>query len=238
MNSDILTICMLLITIIFSTISIILILEFVKKNQRTRNNNDKVVNINDERKYYEEQLYKIQYELMQNEKRWKEVNHLIINSQNLSPDIMYEKKAISTTFFENLGIDLNNIKPERKTVFVLTPFLDIENETFARIQKVCGEVDLKCSRGDEIYRDKDILSHIVSSILKANVVIANINGRNPNVFYELGICHAIGKPVILISKHRNNLPFDIKSKNIIFYKDFEQLQKLLKEELLKIFINN
>lgn len=81
-----------------------------------------------------------------------------------------------------------------------------------------------------------LLTHIITSILQSNIIIANINGRNPNVFYELGICHAIGKSVILILQSKKELPFDVINKNIIFYKNLDDLKFLLKSELLKIFI--
>ena len=236
-NIDVFSMCILILTVVVSLVALLLTLEYIKKNRYSRYNIEKTIRLDDERRYYEELLHKIQSELTENERRWKDVNHLIVNGQSTSQIDLNEKNIISKTFFENLGIDLSTIEIERKSVFVLTPFLDEESETFNKIKEVCGEVDLKCSRGDEVYRDKDILSHIVSSVLKSNIVIANINGRNPNVFYELGICHAIGKPVILISRTRNDLPFDIKSKNIIFYKDFSELQKVLKNELLKVFIN-
>lgn len=237
MNTDIFYMCILIVTVVFSLVSVLLTLEYIKKNRYFRYKQEKDTLLDEERRYYEEQLYKLQNELMENERRWKDANHLIINGQSETKIDLNEKNVFSKTFFENLGINLDTIEIERKSVFVLTPFIDEESKTFNQIKEVCGEVDLKCSRGDEVYRNNDILSHIISSILKSNIVIANINGRNPNVFYELGICHAIGKPVILISKTKNDLPFDIKSKNIIFYKDFSELQMELKSELLKIFIN-
>ena len=86
---------------------------------------------------------------MENERRWKDANHLIINGQSETKIDLNEKNVFSKTFFENLGINLDTIEIERKSVFVLTPFIDEESKTFNQIKEVCGEVDLKCSRGDE-----------------------------------------------------------------------------------------
>lgn len=41
--------------------------------------------------------------------------------------------------------------------------------------------------------------------------------RNPNVFYELGLAHAISKPVILISKSIDDVPFDLRSIRVLVY---------------------
>lgn len=65
-------------------------------------------------------------------------------------------------------------------------------------------------------------------IVKSNLIIANINGRNPNVLYELGIAQAFDKPVILISGEPENLPIDIKSKKFLIYKDYEELQEMIR----------
>ena len=67
-----------------------------------------------------------------------------------------------------------------------------------------------------MHRDKDIFTHIITPILQSYIIIVNINGRNPNVFYVLGICHALGKSVILISQSKKELPFDIIDKILFF----------------------
>ena len=238
--NDVISICVLVITVIAAIVSLLLTFEYMRKNRTKRyDEREKIAIIDDYRRHYEEMIYKLQSELMENQRRWQDVNHLIINGQNSTDvDLSKEKKLLSSSFFENLGINLSDTFVESKSVFVLTPFSEKEALTFQAIKTVCGEIDLKCSRGDEVYRENNILSHVVESILKANIIVANINGRNPNVFYELGICHAIGKPVIVISKTKNALPFDISAKNIIFYTTETDLQEQLKNEFLKIFINS
>lgn len=231
-------ICILIMTIVVSSSMIILILERIKKNRDYYNTD--YVHIDNTRKYYEDLVHSLQMELSDNERRWKDINHLLINGQLNEKKLLncaVSNKLISSNYFENLGIDINNISIEKKSVFVLTPFSKKEEQTYNIINSVCSEVDLKCSRGDEVFRDGTILSHIIKSILQSSIIIVNVNGRNPNVFYELGICHAIGKPVIIVSKSKIGLPFDISDKNIIFYKEPLDLQTKIKDELLKIFID-
>lgn len=223
---------------IASLVSLIVVLiEIITKN-RSRRYDEQLnrVRLDETRIYYEEKLHKIQSELVENERRWADVNHLILSAQKEN-ELSINNNESTEKILKNFGVDSFDFSEDKKSVFVLTPFLDKEYETFEIIKKTCVDVNLSCTRGDEVFRDKDILSHIIESIAKSSVIIANINGRNPNVFYELGICHSMGKPVILVSKNKNNLPFDIQSKNIVFYNDLTDLQAQLKNELLKIFID-
>jgi hypothetical protein len=48
-------------------------------------------------------------------------------------------------------------------------------------------------------------------------IIADLTGRNPNVFYELGIAHTLGKPVILLSQCIDDVPFDVRHNRVILY---------------------
>ena len=74
--------------------------------------------------------------------------------------------------------------------------------------------------------------------MQARIIVANITGRNPNVYYELGIAHAIDKPVIMIAQNKSDLPFDIRAKQIIFYNDNQQLEKELVQMLARVLANH
>lgn len=81
-------------------------------------------------------------------------------------------------------------------------------------------------------QEKDVIK--IESTTKANLIIANINGRNANVMYELGIAQAMDKPVLLVSKDPESLPVDIKSKRFLIYSDYENLKNLIRNELINI----
>jgi len=59
--------------------------------------------------------------------------------------------------------------------------------------------DALCQRGDDEILTVPLLDKINSLIQRADVVVADCTGRNPNVFYELGIAHALEKLVVLIT---------------------------------------
>jgi hypothetical protein len=60
-----------------------------------------------------------------------------------------------------------------------------------------------------------ITPKLLSELLDAQVVIADLTGRNPNVFYELGITHSFARPLISIADSSSSLPFDAKDERVI-----------------------
>ena len=62
------------------------------------------------------------------------------------------------------------------------------------------------------------MEDIWKRICGARVVIADCTGRSPNVFYEIGLAHAIGAPVILITQRKADVPFDLRHNRYIEYK--------------------
>ncbi len=78
--------------------------------------------------------------------------------------------------------------------------------------------EVKVERGDDLVLTAPILDKIGRLISQADVVIADCSGRNPNVFYELGMAHALGKPVILITSDAAELaPTDIRAFEFVSY---------------------
>ncbi len=86
----------------------------------------------------------------------------------------------------------------------------------ARIQQSYPDVTVE--RGDDRILTGTVLDKIASFIRQADVVIADCSGRNPNVFYELGMAHALGKPVILVtSDDVEEAPTDIRAFEFVSY---------------------
>jgi hypothetical protein len=82
-------------------------------------------------------------------------------------------------------------------------------------------------RGDHRILTKPLLEKIHAQIRAADVIIGDVTGRNPNVFYELGIAHAHEKPVILMTQDPpTEAPTDIRHLEFIVY-DMSKHQELL-----------
>ncbi|MDO8410399.1 MAG: nucleoside 2-deoxyribosyltransferase [Phenylobacterium sp.] len=104
--------------------------------------------------------------------------------------------------------------------FVLMPF-DQEFDDVYRlgIKEVATSLGVVAERVDEQSFSETILERIYRQIETADFIIADMTGRNPNVFYEVGYAHAKKKPVILITKDANDIPFDLKHHRHLIYGD-------------------
>jgi hypothetical protein len=106
------------------------------------------------------------------------------------------------------------------TCFVVMPFHSLFDAEYQRvIQPAIEDVGLTCIRGDEIYSPSPIHQGIWNSIRQARLVVAELSGRNPNVMYEVGLAHAIGKPIVMLTRNEEDVPFDLRSVKYIYYKE-------------------
>lgn len=85
------------------------------------------------------------------------------------------------------------------------------------IKEACQSTGAYCERVDEQIFSERILDRIYNQIAKADLVIADMTGRNANVFYEVGYAHALGKPTVLLTKNADDIPFDLKHFPHIIY---------------------
>ena len=81
----------------------------------------------------------------------------------------------------------------------------------------CQTLAVQAVRGDDLFTPTDILVDIWHSLNGADIVIADITGRNPNVLYELGIAHTLAKPVLIISRNAADIPIDLSTRRVILY---------------------
>ncbi len=85
------------------------------------------------------------------------------------------------------------------------------------IKPACEKAGAYAERVDEQIYQESMLARIYNQIAKADIIIADMTGRNPNVFYEIGYAHALGKPVILLTSNAEDIPFDLKHYPHIIY---------------------
>ena len=89
------------------------------------------------------------------------------------------------------------------------------------------EVGYSVKRADSVIDQRSVLSDIVLGIEGADLIVADLTGLNPNVFYELGIAHGLGIPTVLITQSIDELPFDLRSYRASEYSTrFDEAQKL------------
>lgn len=93
--------------------------------------------------------------------------------------------------------------------FVLMPFGKEFDNIYYGIKESCKQTDTYCERVDEQDFEGGIMDRIYNQISKADLIIAEMTGKNPNVFYEVGYAHALNKPTILLTKTSTDIPFDL-----------------------------
>ena len=121
---------------------------------------------------------------------------------------------------------------EINLVSVMMPFSTDLLPVYKSIQNATSEAGLDCRRADDIWEDSTIIQDIFSLIFKSHIVICDFSGKNPNVFYEAGIAHTLGKHVIPITQYRNDVPFDLQHHRFIQYLNNNEGLKSLENSLI------
>ena len=103
--------------------------------------------------------------------------------------------------------------------FIMMPFAAPLGDYYSKIyEPAIIKAGLTPVRADnDIFGTGKIIDQIWSGITTAKVLIAELTTRNPNVFYELGLAHALKKPVVLVSSNEDDVPFDLKHIRVIYY---------------------
>ena len=156
-------------------------------------------------------------------KETKEENHTELHCTLLGNAY----KAVDSNFGEKVEVNsssyLNSAfgEPDPNYVYDLVVLMPFEPKLKPiyddHIKRVANELHLSVARADEFFSQKSVMSEIWSIIALTSIVIADCTNKNPNVFYEIGIAHAIGKPVILITQNSDDVPFDLKHIRYIQY---------------------
>lgn len=125
--------------------------------------------------------------------------------------------------------------------FIIMPFNDEElNVVYEDFVKpiVENECELKCERGDDVFGSNVVIEDILTSIKRADLMIADLTRKNANVFYEVGISHVLGKEVLLLAQSIDDVPFDLRHRRVLLYeytpRGCKRLEKTLKESILAI----
>ncbi len=111
-----------------------------------------------------------------------------------------------------------NLHEEQLDLFVLMPFNPGMRGVYEdHIKNVAASLSLKVARADDFFTAHVVMQDIWTAICRSRIIIADCTSRNPNVFYEIGIAHTVGKPVVLITQSNEDVPFDLRSIRYIPY---------------------
>jgi hypothetical protein len=122
-------------------------------------------------------------------------------------------------------------------LFVVMPFREDLKEIYdPHIRAVADRLGKSVSRADDFFNATTVLSDVWSSIANAELLVADCTGRNASVFYEVGIAHTIGKPVILIAQQEEDIPFDVQQFRCILYEQTADGLRTLERSLERAIV--
>jgi len=170
-------------------------------------------------------------------KRQQELKELADNmSERIKVELQRQQyKARMQPIFRT---PVEEVEIDSTLCFVLMPFsAEFDRIYKTVIKEAIEQVNLNALRADEIFSTTPIVEDIWTHIAKSRIVIADVTDRNPNVFYELGLAHAIGRPVIILSQRKMDVPFDIAYMRYILYADDQAGWQKLKNDLASTLLS-
>jgi hypothetical protein len=104
------------------------------------------------------------------------------------------------------------------TCFVMMPFGEWFDRYYQEIYvPAIKDAGFEPVRADELFTTGSVVEQIWDQIEKAKLLLADLSGKNANVFYELGLAHAARKPVVFTSSSTDDVPFDLRHLRVIIY---------------------
>ena len=188
------------------------------------------VSTDDVEKMLAENLHVISISTESDKSKDSELKDLFINIQQ-SLDIkegtkfraarpeIFEEVTADTFEVASRSVDSSSLLTSSSNLcFVIMPFNPNFNNIYGTLIKpVAEKFGLTVLRADDIYSPGSITEQIRAAIQQARLCIADVSDKNPNVLYEVGIAHSLGKPTVLLTKQMNDVPFDLKSMRVVGY---------------------
>jgi nucleoside 2-deoxyribosyltransferase len=123
--------------------------------------------------------------------------------------------------------------------FVLMPFnKDFDDIYNLGIKETATKLGITAERLDEQVFNEGMIERIYRQIDAADIIIADMSGKNPNVFYEVGYAHAKDKTCILLTNNSEDIPFDLKQRRHIIYNNITCLKSELNKSLQWVISQN
>lgn len=127
---------------------------------------------------------------------------------------------------------------EADLVAVMMPLRAEFSPIYRAIMRACKSVGFRCLRADDIWEESVIVQDIFNLVFRAQVVVVDFTTKNPNVMYETGIAHTLGKHVVPISQSLDDVPFDLTHHRVLKYlpniEGLKQLESKLAARLRQV----
>ena len=143
------------------------------------------------------------------------------------------QKAVTAIMAQSTVFKIPTTPAQTDLVSIMMPFSAELSAVHKAIEAGCKTAGLKCERADNVWESSEVIQDIFSLIYRSRIVISDLTGRNPNVFYETGIAHTLGRPVIPIAQHESDVPFDLRHHRFISYHNNSEGLELLADKICR-----
>lgn len=145
--------------------------------------------------------------------------------------ISCDEEGARRIVFSPMVFDIPAEKPEVELLSVMMPFESSMTPVYETIKMSAKAAGFRCLRADNIWEDSTVIQDVFSLIFRSYIVVCDFSGRNPNVFYEAGIAHTLGKHVVPITQNAEDIPFDLRHHRYARYLNNAEGRARLEEEL-------
>lgn len=123
--------------------------------------------------------------------------------------------------------DVPPLSVQADLVSVMMPFDSGFAPVYRAIQSAATTAGMQCSRADDFWEESVVVQDIFNLIFRSQIVVVDFTGKNPNVMYETGIAHTLGKKVVPLTQVIDHIPFDLRHHRALTYHSNSQgLEKL------------
>lgn len=133
--------------------------------------------------------------------------------ENISTVTSHNRKIV----FAPSVFEVPDVPQDPALVAVMMPFTNDFEPVFQTIASAASRAGLTCLRVKDIWQHSTIIQDVFSLIFRSRIVVCDFTGRNPNVFYEAGIAHTLGKHVVPITQSGGDVPFDLQHHRYLTY---------------------
>ena len=159
----------------------------------------------------------------------EKISHYVDTTFGDGSKFISEKPSEKRITFAPSVFAVPDVEPRADLVAVMMPFAGFDS-VYTAIKGSCSDAGLDCLRADDIWDESTFIQDIVNLIFQARIVVCDFSKRNPNVFYETGIAHTLGKKVVPIAQSLSDIPSDLQHHRALPYlANTEGLSKLRSE---------
>ncbi len=156
--------------------------------------------------------------------------------QNSGEDVSSEKQVGRKIVFSPNIFSIPEDPVDPQLISVMMPFSPAFSGVYSSISGAASSAGFICKRVDDIWNHSTVIQDVFSLIFQSFIVVCDFSGKNPNVFYEAGIAHTLGKHVVPITQSEQDIPFDLQHHRYAKYLNNGEGLETLKQELYSRFV--